>query len=278
VLPAWGAHVAYVPEAIASLQEQQVPLEIVVVDNASDPPVTGMPAGVRVVRSETRLTPGGVRNFGLDRATGDYVMFWDVDDLMLPGALQRMLGIVESDPEVVAVTMDSIMWTPQTGPGERWPWPRPSTYRMARHRRLFALACLLHNPFTTTGPALMRMESVRDSGGFEDIAYFEDWALSASLAVRGRVVMLEEPGRLYRVHDQSLSLGHLESPQQGEWLTALRARTMKDPAVPLWMKALQPAVWLHHFWRRHRKVRSEMGAGYYKSTLETSSVARSASR
>lgn len=269
VIPAWGAHVAYVPDAVASLRAQgERSLEIVVVDNASDPPVGEFGEGVRTVRSEERLSPGEARNFGLWRATGEYLMFWDCDDLMLPGALGRMLGVLEDDPGAVTVTMDSITWTPETGPGERWPWPRPLTYRMAPHRRLFALSALLHNPFTTTGPALMRTASVRDCGGFEDIAYFEDWALSTSLTMRGRVVMLQEPGRLYRIHDQSLSLGHLESPDQGDWLRALRARTMKDPSVPLWMKALMPLVWVHHFWRERRRVRQTSGAGYYRSKVE----------
>ena len=59
-------------------------------------------------------------------------------------------------------------------------------YRLARRRRLFAVIAQVFNPFTTTGPAVMRTEVVRDAGGFpEDIAFFEDWALSGSLAVRG---------------------------------------------------------------------------------------------
>jgi hypothetical protein len=142
-------------------------------------------------------------------------------------------------------------------------------YKLCRHRRVFALISLLYNPFTTTGPALMRTSAVRDSGGFaEDIAYFEDWALSGSLAVRGRIVMLREIARLYRVHDGSLSLGHLGSPEQGDWLRGMRARVRRDPKVPLWLKALLPLVRLHHFWREHRTVKETAGYGYYKTALE----------
>lgn len=270
VIPAWGAHVAYVPDAVASLRAQGAsPIEIIVADNASDPPVGDLGEGVRVARSAERLTPGGIRNFGLERARGEYVVFWDADDLMLAGALDRMRAILERDPDAVAVTMHSVTWTPETGPGVRWPWPRSAIYRLSRFHRLLAVIALVHNPFTTTGPALMRTAAVRDARGFAaEIAYFEDWALAASLAVRGRVVMVPEIARLYRVHDQSLSLGHLDSPEQGAWLRGMRDRARRDPRVPIWMKALLPLVWLSHLWRRHRRVGEGVGAGYYKSALE----------
>ncbi len=270
VIPAWGAHVAYLPDALASLREPDgPPVEAIVVDNASDHPVEGLAGGVRVVRSPRRLGIGEARNFGLREARSEYVMFWDADDLMLPGALARMWSVLEQDAGVVAVTMDSVRWTPETGPGDRWPWPRPVMYPLTRRRRLFALIALLYNPFTTTGPALMRTDVVRDAGGFsEDIAFFEDWALSGALAVRGRVVMLRETGRLYRVHDESLSLGHLDSPDQGAWLRGMRTRVREDPRVPRWMKALLPLVRLHHLWRERRGRRSGAGGGYYESALE----------
>jgi glycosyltransferase involved in cell wall biosynthesis len=270
VIPAWGGHVEYVPDALESLRAQAVPrIEFIVADNASEPPVADMGGDVRVCRSPERTTVGKARNFGLAQAQGEYVMFWDADDVMLPGGLARMLEVIEEDPDTVAVTMDSVTWTPETGPGVPWPWPRSIMYRLARHRRLFAVVALLYNPFTTTGPALMRTGSVRDAGGFsEDIAYFEDWALAGALAVRGRVVMLREDGRHYRVHDGSLSLGHLGNPDQVDWLRGMRVRTRRDPRVPLWMKALAPLVRLHHFWREHRRVKEGAGYGYYKSALE----------
>jgi hypothetical protein len=145
-------------------------------------------------------------------------------------------------------------------------------YRLCRHRRLFALISLLYNPFTTTGPALMRTAAVRDSGGFaEEIAYYEDWALSVSLAVRGRVVMLREVARLYRLHDDSLSLGHLDRPEQADWLRGMRKRARRDPKVPLWLKACMPLIRLHHLWRERRGARPGAGIGYYREALEESS-------
>lgn len=271
VIPAWGAHVAYVPDAVKSLRAQEGPtIDIVVVDNAADEPIDEGLIGARVVRSEKRLGIGSARNLGLRHIDSEYVMFWDADDLLLQGALARMWSVLEADKGAVAATMDSIRWTPETGPGDPWPWPRSIMYPLARRRRLFAFIALLYNPFTTTGPALMRTATVRDAGGFaEDIAFFEDWALSGSLAVRGRIVMLRETARLYRVHDNSLSLGHLDHPDQGAWLRGMRRRARRDPRVPVWIKALLPLVWVHHRRRERRRRRPEVGRGYYESTLES---------
>ncbi|HYF28545.1 MAG TPA: glycosyltransferase family 2 protein [Baekduia sp.] len=274
VLPVWGAHAAYLPEALASLRCAEGPApEVIVVDNASDPPLKA-PDGARVVRLERRLPIGQVRNAGLPHVTTPYVMFWDADDLALPGMLDRMREELRRDPGVVAVAMHSRRWTPETGPGDRWPWPRPIMYRLAPHRRALALISLMYNPFTTTGPALMRTDAVRDAGGFaEDIAFFEDWALSASLCVRGRICMLDEVGRLYRVHGDSLSLGHLDHPDQGAWLKGLRRRARRDRRTPLWLKATLPGVYVHHKLRERRRRRPGAGAGYYEAALKSSTPA-----
>ncbi len=274
VIPAWGPHVAYVPDAVASLREQDgPPLEIVVVDNCSDVPLPALPDDVRVVRTEERLRVGAARNRGLDEARTPLVMFWDADDLMLPGAMARMAGVLRDDPRVVAVTMDSLRWTPEAGPGDRWPWPRSVMYRLCAWPRLFAVVAQVYCPFTTTGPALMPTAAVRDAGGFAaDIAFFEDWALAASLTVRGRIVMLRESGRLYRVHEKSLTLGHLGHPDETQWLSGLRRRALHDHARPLWLKALLPLIRVHH-WRRARMAkRPTGGVGFYETALEDMSV------
>ena len=80
--------------------------------------------------------------------------------------------------------------------------------------------------------------------------------------------MLREIGRLYRVHDESLSLGHLDIPEQREWLRGMRRRMRQDPRVPLWIKGLYPAIRVFHFMREHRRRREGVGGGYYQSALE----------
>jgi hypothetical protein len=195
-------------------------------------------------------------------------MFWDADDLMLPGTLARLTAVLDADLGTGAVTAQSRTWTPEGGPREIWPWPRDPMYRLCNRRRTFALISTVLNPFTTTGPALLRTAPTKDAGGFaEEIEFFEDWSLSTHLAIRGRVRMLRDEGRLYRVHGDSLSLGHLDHPDQHLWLAGMRRRIRRDPATPPWMRMAMPLVRLGHALRVRRAVRPDVGIGLYEEAL-----------
>jgi CDP-glycerol glycerophosphotransferase len=58
----------------------------------------------RVEHAEHRLGPGGARNLGLDRASGDYVWFVDTTDRLPAGALARVLDDLRAGrPDVLVV-------------------------------------------------------------------------------------------------------------------------------------------------------------------------------
>lgn len=275
VVPVWGAHVAYLREAVETLVAQEGPrFRVVVVDNCSEPPVESPQPGVEVVRTSRRELVGAARNRGLQEADSPYVLFWDADDHLLPGGLELMWRTLEARPDAVACTSVSLTWTPESGPGEPWPWPRDPYYRLSTRPRAFALLSLLVNTYTTTGPALMRTAAVRDAGGFaEDITFYEDWALALSLTVRGRILMRRDPTRLYRVHPDSLSSGHLDHPDAAQWLRGLRRRARRDPRTPAWLKALLPLVAALHAVRTRRPKGEAAGGGYYTSTLGADAAA-----
>src|SRR5258705_5095063 len=66
VVPAWGDYAGEpLGEALDSLQTQDLPARIIVVDNASEPALA-VPAGVEVVRSAERLSVGAARKLGLE--------------------------------------------------------------------------------------------------------------------------------------------------------------------------------------------------------------------
>jgi glycosyltransferase involved in cell wall biosynthesis len=270
VIPVWGAHAAYAPEAVATVRQDDVPVRVLLVANAADEPGAA-PPGAEVLRLPERVAVGAARNAGLWQVDTPYVMFWDADDLMLPGTLSRLAAVLDADPGTVAVTAQSRSWTPEGGPREIWPWPRDPMYRLCNRPRLFALVSTILNPFTTTGPALLRTAPTKDAGGFaEEIEFFEDWSLSTHLAIRGRVRMLRAEGRLYRVHGDSLSLGHLDHPDQHLWLAGMRRRIRRDPATPRWMRLALPLVRLGHALRIRRAKRPDVGLGLYEDELGVS--------
>ena len=133
----------------------------------------------------------------------------------------------------------------------------------------FSLAALASNPFPTTGPAVLLTSAAQDAGGFsEDTDYAEDWGLSAALARRGRVVMVRQPGRLYRVHEHSLSRYAQAAPDAySAALRSLRTRAVHDPRSPLWLRALIPVLARAHRVKVARWHRDSGGAGYYLRAL-----------
>lgn len=238
VVPVWGAYAgAPLDEALQSLRAQDVPARIVVVDNASEPPLPAVPDAV-TVRSATRLSVGAARNLGLQRVDTPYVVFWDADDLMLPGTLRRLADRIAGEPAAVAVAAAIL----EGDPPVPHRWPRPWMAGLARRQRTFARAHSVWSLFPTTGSTIMRTSAVRSAGGYGDADSGEDWVLGVSLAFRGALVLDPAPGRLYRRHTASLWASRRSPRHLVGHAAAVRARIREDPAIPDWARRLLPLI------------------------------------
>ncbi|MCB0324282.1 MAG: glycosyltransferase [Bdellovibrionales bacterium] len=93
---------AYVADAIESALAQQCeqPFEVLVVDNGSSMPI---PASnderARLIRLEHPTTIGEARNKAVDAMHGDFVVWLDDDDVLLPSALAAHLRVLERNPD-----------------------------------------------------------------------------------------------------------------------------------------------------------------------------------
>src|SRR5688500_17208365 len=83
-------HAGYLPDALRSVLEQTVaPCEIIVVDDGSTDDTSTVAAAfdrVRVVRQSNQGL-SAARNAGLRACSGDFVIFLDADDRLLPRAI-----------------------------------------------------------------------------------------------------------------------------------------------------------------------------------------------
>jgi glycosyltransferase involved in cell wall biosynthesis len=244
VVPVWDDYSGpFLDDALASLLGEHPAAELIVVDNASDTPVSPKDRRIKVVRSPTRLTCGAARNFGLRSVRTPLVVMWDADDVMVPGTLRHLRDGLTADPRRVAHAA-AIVDLPS---GRRHRWPRRWVSRLTRWPRLLALLNSIWPQYPTTGATIMRTDVVRDAGGYRETDSAEDWSLGVALLWRGRVGWSERPGRRYRKHagstwDRSSTTGHLLANSR-----AIRALIARDTAVPRWGRKVLPLIRLGQY-------------------------------
>lgn len=236
VIPAWGKYADHrLDEALASIRAQDVPVEILLVDNASDPPLER--PGVTIVRSENRVSVGAARDLGLRAVRTPVSVFWDADDVMLDGALGRMVRALDQDPDLVACATSLVDATT----GRRHHWPRRWPLSLSRVPTVFATLNAITSLYPVIGAAVRTSEAQQT--GFPDANGGDDWVMGVSLAMRGRITLDECPGRLYRRHEQSIS---------SDWKTSdvltnaklVRRRLREDPKAPRAIRVVAPVIWL----------------------------------
>lgn len=247
VIPVWNRDLE-LRECMASIQRQDVPYRVLLVNNASDTPLPKF-KGVEVLKLEKRTSIGQARNAGLAKVTTRYVYFMDADDLMLPGALRHVYERIRAIPGCVLAASGLYDWNPQTNRRKLAPLPRRYTIRLQRRLALFGMVNAIRYSALVVGSALLDTEAARRVGGFPDINYGEDWAFSAGLVFQGPVSLDQHPIKLYRIDPTEKTL---VSSISRFGLSAKFRRAMKEvrrnylhaPGVPLRAKLLYPMVWI----------------------------------
>lgn len=158
----------------SALAQEDVELEIVVVDDASDDgtadrvEAVGDPR-IRVVRNEVNRRLPASRNVGAARARGVWLAFLDDDDLWAPRKLRAQLDVANATG-VAWVYAQCIVVDGEGGPVDIHPFPQPDELG----------ALLLGGNHVPGGGSnvIVRADSFRELGGFDEgLRFFEDWDL-----------------------------------------------------------------------------------------------------
>jgi hypothetical protein len=112
---------------------------------------------------------------------------------------------------------------------------------------LFALLDSMWSLYPTTGATILRTELARAAGGYADADSGEDWCLGVSLAFRGRVGWSERPGRVYRLHPQSVWALHMTPRHQLGHAKMVRCRIRTDSGIASLARAMLPLIALGQY-------------------------------
>ena len=191
----------YLAKAIDSAQAQQYrPFEVIVVDDGStdDSATVAEHSGVRLIR-QPNAGLGAARNAGLAEAAGEFVIFLDADDELLPDAVATGETVLRARPAVSCVVRLCQLMNAQ---GRELP---------AHHRDVDTEELYrewLHANFVwTPGAAMFRRDRIAEIGGFPaELGPASDYAVYLALARAGEVALDPREVIRYRQHDRNMSL------------------------------------------------------------------------
>jgi glycosyltransferase involved in cell wall biosynthesis len=136
------------------------------------------------------------RNFGIERARGEYVALLDDDDLWPKDKLQWQVSFLDDNPDVgmVGGTLQAI----DEHGAYRW---KGTFFPVIDFEALFA-----ENPFLSPGQTLIRSDLLRRVGGMNPTIWgADDWDLWFRIAKVSRIVMLDRLSLYYRLHPGNAS-------------------------------------------------------------------------
>ena len=191
----------FIRDTVLSATRQTYPrVEIIIVDDGSTKPVTPLLAdmpGVTILRTPNSGCPAA-RNFGFRHSTGDYLVFLDGDDQLLPDAVASQLRMLQCHPDAV-LAFGAAQYI--NGCGEKINSPP-----FCRAKNDYFLMLLESNPIACPGAAMITRESFVKAGLFDESFFVvEDYDLYLRLLRKASAIRHPEYVVLYRRHTDNLS-------------------------------------------------------------------------
>jgi len=199
VIPCYNSK-RYLAEAIESaLLQTYSRIEIIVVDDGSTDETA------RIARSypvhyiyQANRGISGARNTGILHCQGEYVLFLDHDDRLLPRAVEIGVRLLEEHPEC-ALAVGEHRYIGADGKAIGY----SNKHAAGRNHYLMLLE---HNFIETPCSALHRRSGIALTGGFdESLKGAEDLEFYLRTARQSTWVAHEAPVSEYRLHDSSMS-------------------------------------------------------------------------
>jgi glycosyltransferase involved in cell wall biosynthesis len=258
VIAAFNAE-KFIAQTLQSVLAQTLhDIEVIVVDDGSLDGTRNILSAfrdqrLRVLRQENSGV-SAARNAGLALARAPYIFFLDADDVLLPDALERMVDVLDKNPQRVACFAHHIRITEDGFELSRradLPWKMFPADDTLRH--------LVTKNFIVCGAICIRTDAARAVLGFNPtLKWGEDWEFWCRLAVLADfAAMPNDVVLLYRQHTSSANFRWRNSPLQPDFM-AIDA-VYSNPAIrqrisPSELKRKRRLAQIDAFWTGARNA------------------------
>jgi glycosyltransferase involved in cell wall biosynthesis len=232
-------HASFLPKRIESVFGQRFQdFELILLDDCSTDESRSILRGyaseprVRVEFSEANSgSPFKQWNRGVRLAQGEYVWIAESDDYADDGLLERLVAVLDAEPQVVFVNCRS--WRVHADGRidgyadsdlldlDRDKWA--NDFDADGREECSNYFVRFNSVFNTSSVLFRRVVYEQVGGADESFRYCGDWKLWAAMALQGRVAHIKEPLNYYRVHSTNVTE---ESKRQGlaaaEYLRVIR--------------------------------------------------------
>jgi glycosyltransferase involved in cell wall biosynthesis len=230
VIPTYNM-AAFLPEAIQSILRQSFQdIEVIVVDDGSTDNtrevVAQFGSRVKYVWQEN-AGPAAAYNRGDDIARGEYQLQFDADDVLMEGALEKTVSVMDGAPQA-GFCYGQVRYMDEDGNELHLSrqWPERSGLMTAQQ----VILELLNLRFIFGSAVLLRRACFREVGRFdESLDYGEDTELFVRMAKRCPVAYIAAPLAWRRKHRAAITAKLELDRQELSWLKILEGAGEPSP-------------------------------------------------
>lgn len=239
IIPAYNC-ARFIREAVESALDQlDPPPEVIVVDDGSTDEthlvLTPHLDQIRYVYQENQ-GQSVARNLGLEIAQGEYVVFLDADDILMPGILAEEMACLEAHPSLGMIQGGTrvVDHKGETLRDEQL-WHESPTLDLE--------TCVREHP-VQLGAMMIRRDWLDRIGGFDpDLRYAQDVDLLLRLSLAGcEMRWLHRQALCYRQHESNLTRNAVE---QADSLETVLDKFFAQPDIPERILRLENSVRFH---------------------------------
>ncbi|MEW6429211.1 MAG: glycosyltransferase [Thermodesulfobacteriota bacterium] len=256
----------YLVQAVHSVLAQTLPVtEIIIVDDGSD--VIHRPAICRLETIDKRIKvyllpenkgASAARNFGLDRSSGNFILFLDDDDLINPNMILKCTRRFQEDTKIDIVACWHAFFYDRTNPdifSDTSPPSPEQSHSILFTQKYLSFPTIEQNPFTSlmqiciqVSSCLIKKESLQNIRFPEELARNEDCFFWLTLAASGRNFRIHNECLAYhRIHPfASLSRSDTANDAHKFYNKIVKSRLVRHKKDLLLMH-IQYSIRLRHF-------------------------------